>query len=187
MNLKNEKLATWYLSNGRRIENWCADCTDMESVKVCWKQGENGDRYDHHFHDKLTGKSYYFYDEVSFNLNSINMEQLFPKRITTLVKGASYGVPRFEVTNDGLKQADEGFTIDFCKGNREDENIPRQTGFFTETLIKVAKQYLEDVNVGPLASRETSTAITKLDEALMWIAKRAEDRTEREVQGTYKP
>jgi len=37
-----------------------------------------------------------------------------------------------------------------------------------------------------MASRETSMAITKLDEALMWIDKRAQDRALRGVQGTYK-
>lgn len=56
---------------------------------------------------------------------------------------------------------------------------------FTETLIKVAKTYLESVNVGPMSTRETSMAITKLDEALMWIVKRAEDRKLRGVQSTY--
>lgn len=108
-----------------------------------------------------------------------------PKLITTIQEKAIYSVPTYEVTNEGLQDA--GTTvIHFCKGNKEDESVFRQPGFFTETLIAVAKRYLEENNVGELASRETSTAITKLDEALMWLNKRAEDRQLRGVQGTYR-
>ena len=72
------------------------------------------------------------------------------------------------------------------KGNKEDETILRQEGVFSETLIQTVKEYLETVNVGAMASRETSMAITKLDECLMWIDKRSNDRKLRGVQNTYK-
>ena len=107
-----------------------------------------------------------------------------PRIITAVTEGAIYDVPTFKVTNEGIEDGD-GATITFCKGNKEDESVLRQEGFFTETLIQTCKQYLESVNVGPLASRDTAMAITKLDEALMWINKRAEDRKIRGVQGTY--
>ena len=108
-----------------------------------------------------------------------------PKVIETIIEGAKYKVPTFKVTNEGIEDG-EGIEIIFCKGNKEDANVLRQEGLFTETLIQTAKQYLESVNVGNMATRETSMVITKLDEALMWIAKRAEDRKLRGVQGTYK-
>ena len=108
-----------------------------------------------------------------------------PKEVETMVEGSRYFVPTYRVTNEGLEDGDPS-VIQFCKGNKEDESVERKNGFFTETLIQTAKQYLEDVNKGEMATRETSMAITKLDEALMWIAKRAEDRKLRNVQGTYK-
>lgn len=108
-----------------------------------------------------------------------------PKQIETIIEGATYNVPTFKVTNEGIQDGD-GINIVFCKGNKEDETVLRQEGVFTETLIQTAKQYLESVNVGVMATRETSMVITKLDEALMWINKRAEDRKLRGVQGTYK-
>ena len=108
-----------------------------------------------------------------------------PKVLETVIEGATYNVPTYKVTNDGLIDGN-GTTITFCKGNKEDENILRQEGVFTETLIMVAKTYLEAVNKGELTSRETSTAITKLDEALMWLQKRTDDRILRQVQGTYR-
>lgn len=107
-----------------------------------------------------------------------------PKQIIVKKEGATYEVPVYQVTNDGLTDA-MTIEIQFCKGNKEDPTAFRQTGFFTETLIAVAKKYLEENNVGALATRETSMVITKLDEALMWIQKRADDRAARGVQGTY--
>jgi hypothetical protein len=109
-----------------------------------------------------------------------------PQAINAIVEGATYEIPTYKVTNEGMVDG-EGTTITFCKGNKEDEQVLRQEGVFTETLLKVCKSYLESVNVGAMASRETSMCITKLDEALMWLNKRAEDRKQREVQGTYKP
>lgn len=109
-----------------------------------------------------------------------------PKILETVIEGATYNVPTFKVTNNGMEDG-AGIQIVFCKGNKEDESVFRQEGLFTETLIQVAKQYLESVNVGAMASRETSMVITKLDEALMWVDKRSNDRKLREVQGTYKP
>jgi hypothetical protein len=109
---------------------------------------------------------------------------IHPQSIIEEVKGATYQVPTYVVTNEGMQDG-AGFELKFCKGNKEDESAPRQEGFFTETLIAAAKKYLEDNNVGPLATRETSMAITKLDEALLWIGKRAADRQTRGVQGTY--
>lgn len=107
-----------------------------------------------------------------------------PKVIKTVISGATYKVPTYKVTNDGIEDG-AGIEIVFCKGNKEDETVLRQEGIFTETLIQTAKEYLESVNVGALENRETSMVITKLDEALMWIAKRAEDRKLRGVQATY--
>ena len=109
-----------------------------------------------------------------------------PKVLETVIEGAIYKVPTFKVTNDGISDGG-GINIMFCKGNKEDASALRQEGVFTETLVQVAKQYLESVNVGAMATRETAMAITKLDECIMWIGKRAEDRKLREVQGTYKP
>ncbi len=108
-----------------------------------------------------------------------------PKSIEAITPGATYKIPTYLVTNEGIGDGD-GDEIHFCKGNKEDETVLRQEGVFPETLIQTVKQHLESVNVGNLATRETSMVITKLDEAIMWMNKRTEDRKLREVQGTYK-
>lgn len=108
-----------------------------------------------------------------------------PQIIETVVEKSTYSVPQYQVTTEGLQSLDVPYLLKFCKGNKADESVPRQEGFFTETLIATCKKYLEENNVGDLASCETSMAITKLDEALLWIGKRAADRARRGVQGTY--
>lgn len=107
-----------------------------------------------------------------------------PQVIETIREGATYSIPSYQVTNEGLKDG-ETFEILLCKGNKDDESAFRQTGFFTETLLATAVQYLKDVNKGELASRETSEAITCIETGLLWLGKRAADRKRREVQGTY--
>ncbi len=107
-----------------------------------------------------------------------------PRNITVIEEAKIYVIPTFVVTDEGIVDG-AGTTIKFCKGDKSDSTKPRQEGMFTETLIETSKQYLESVNKGDLASRETDMAITKLDEALMWLQKRATDRQIRGVQGTY--
>lgn len=107
-----------------------------------------------------------------------------PKIIETVIEGATYNIPTYKVTNDGVQDG-QGTVIVFCKGNKEDEKSLRQEGVFSETLIMTVKTYLETVNKGEMATRETSMVITKLDEALMWMQKRSDDIALRGVQGTY--
>lgn len=108
-----------------------------------------------------------------------------PKVLETLHAGATYSIPTYKV-EDGAMTDGEGMILKFCKGDKSVPATFRQEGVFTETLIQVAKEYLEAVNKGEMATRETSTAITKLDEALMWIDKRRQDRELRGVAETYK-
>lgn len=107
-----------------------------------------------------------------------------PKIVQPLHEGATYALPTYKVI-DGQMTDGEGMHLKFCKGDKSNSSIFRQEGVFTETLIQVSKQYLESVNKGEMATRETSMAITKLDEALMWIDKRRQDRELRGVAETY--
>ncbi len=107
-----------------------------------------------------------------------------PKLIETIIEGATYRVPTYKVTNDGIVNG-SGIEIVFCKGNKDSEANLRQEGVFTETLLQTALQYLQSVNVGEMASRDTSLAITHIEDALFRVGKRAEDRKLRGVQASY--
>lgn len=57
-------------------------------------------------------------------------------------------------------------------------------GIHNEDLIVIAIDRLHHLNQGNFLCRENSLAITKLEEALMWLRKRTEDRERRGVEGT---
>lgn len=108
-----------------------------------------------------------------------------PRDIEEVVKGSEYYIPTYRVTNEGIVDC-ESTIINFCRGNKLDENNPkRQQGVFVESLLEVCLQRLKAVNVGDLATRETSVAITKVEETIMWLEKRSNDRKIRGVEGTY--
>ena len=65
-------------------------------------------------------------------------------------------------------------------GDRQEPN-----GAFVEMVIAAAKQRIEFYQNGKFACRENAIAITKLDEALMWLNKRTADRESRKVEGTH--
>lgn len=56
-------------------------------------------------------------------------------------------------------------------------------GCQVDTLIEAAKLIIEGLNK-QYPCRENSVAITKLDEALLWLGKRKADREKRQVEGT---
>jgi hypothetical protein len=63
-------------------------------------------------------------------------------------------------------------------------------GAFVEGVIQAAigrLEFYQTANGKKFACRENALAITKLEEALMWLEKRTRDREEREVEGTNTP
>ena len=65
-------------------------------------------------------------------------------------------------------------------GERKEPN-----GAFVETVINAAKQRIEYYQESKFKCRENAMAITKLDEALLWLNKRTLDRENRKVEGTH--
>ena len=59
-------------------------------------------------------------------------------------------------------------------------------GCQVDTLIETAATMLRGLDLS-LPCEENRIAIQKLDEALMWLKKRKENRTKRHVEGTDKP
>ena len=59
-------------------------------------------------------------------------------------------------------------------------------GAFVETVIDIARQRIQHYQDSPFKCRENAIAITKLEEALMWLNKRTADREKRNVEGLHK-
>ena len=61
-------------------------------------------------------------------------------------------------------------------------------GAFVETVISAIVQRIEfyqTASNGKFKCRENALAVTKLEEALLWLNKRTQDREERKVEGTH--
>lgn len=108
-----------------------------------------------------------------------------PTDITIVDPGFRYEIPVYGVEDTGIVDIIDS-QIQFCRGDKSDPGKPRNTGFFVESLLAVAIHRLQTVNQGELATHETAVAITKLEEALMWLEKRSRDRKARGVEQTYR-
>lgn len=84
---------------------------------------------------------------------------------------------------DGLPERDEdGVRIQFQCGPRKDPTARK--GVLSVDLLEIARDQLRAFQAGPFACRENACALTHIEEALMWLNRRTEDRAERNVLGT---
>jgi hypothetical protein len=60
-----------------------------------------------------------------------------------------------------------------------------KNGIHNEDLIAIVIDRITSLNSGDFRCRENSCAITKLEEAMMWLNKRTQDRRNRGVEGTH--
>ena len=101
-------------------------------------------------------------DDVAFNANH------------------EYVIRHFEENENGA--SNEIFAnIKFQKGPVKENGV---NGCHNEDLIAIVIDRLQCLNQGDFACRENSIAITKLEEALLWLNKRTQDRIARNVEGT---
>jgi hypothetical protein len=81
-----------------------------------------------------------------------------------------------EPDNDDLLQV-----ITFYEKNEDGTEKPGTT---LEEMLKVSIGRLQDLN-SRFGCRENSVAITKMQEALMWLEERTKDRVKRGVEGQH--
>lgn len=72
--------------------------------------------------------------------------------------------------------------IQFQNGARKEENSIH--GVIDTDLLEIVRHRLQCFQAGPYSSRENACALTHIEEALMWLNRRVEDRIERNVLGT---
>lgn len=59
-------------------------------------------------------------------------------------------------------------------------------GISNEALLAIVEDRLAGFQSGQYACRENAVALTKIQEAMMWLLKRTRDRMQRGVEGTNK-
>ena len=79
----------------------------------------------------------------------------------------------------------EGIRIDFQNGPLSETTYPN--GISNEALLAIVEDRLAGFQSGDFPSRENSIALTKVQEAMMWLHKRTLDRVDRGVEGTLQP
>ena len=72
--------------------------------------------------------------------------------------------------------------VHFQKGPIKENGV---NGCMNEDLIAMVIDRLESFQNTPFKCRENALAITKLEEALLWLRKRTMDREARGVEGTH--
>lgn len=96
-----------------------------------------------------------------------------------LIEGHKYEVANFE--------GDTTQTITFIRKMNvpdQDELQTMENGTTNEALIEILIDRLNYLNK-KFPCRENALAITKLDEALLWLNKRTSDRIKRNVEGKH--
>ena len=94
------------------------------------------------------------------------------------VEGPGGGRHNYSVVRDNRVVCN----IQFQKGPRNDEGST--PGVLESDLLEIVRSRLQFFQKGEYATRENACALTHIEEALMWLNKRVEDRAERGVLGT---
>ena len=87
----------------------------------------------------------------------------------------------FVVTETESKGENELTTVTFQKGPIKEHGV---NGVCNEDLIAMVIKRLESFQQSEYACRENALAVTKLEEALLWLRKRTMGRENRNVEGT---
>jgi hypothetical protein len=73
--------------------------------------------------------------------------------------------------------------ISFQKGPRKETESMH--GIIDSDLLEIVRDRITSFQQGEFASRENAIVLTHIEEALMWMNQRVENRIERNVLGTY--
>ena len=106
------------------------------------------------------------------NLNSVY-------RCGSVGPGEAYHDYRVHMHGSGDMDA----IINFQKGPRTSE-LARH-GVLDNDLLEIVRDRLRCFQSGDFACHENEMALIHIEEALMWMNRRVEDRAERQVLGTY--
>lgn len=96
--------------------------------------------------------------------------------------GAHYAYDIYPADCDPAKTEMPLACIEFQKGPRG--NPKARDGILETDLLEIVRDRLTAFQNGAMATRENEMALQHIEEALLWLNKRTEDRAERGVLGT---
>ncbi|WP_105176861.1 ABC transporter ATPase [Clostridium cagae] len=115
-------------------------------------------------------------------LSTIQKREKLNKVFATDKIGPGGANHEYVIVSDIGLQVPKEQVITFQKGPRNVEGS--QHGACDEDLLEMVRDRLKAFQRGPYSCRENACALTYIEEALLWLNMRKEDRIERNVLGT---
>lgn len=112
--------------------------------------------------------------------------QNYTKIVASDEKGAGGANHQYYVYTEIPNETPQGFCtmhwadISFQNGAIKENGV---NGCHNEDLIAIVIDRLQEFQRGDFACRENAIALTKLEESMMWLNKRTNDRIKRGVEG----
>lgn len=111
-------------------------------------------------------------------LNTIQKREKLNTVVANGIKGNGNAYHEYEIIiEDDVKSC----IINFQNGGRNIEGS--EHGVTGEDLLEICRHRLQCFQTSEYACRENAVALTHIEEALMWLNRRVEDRLERNVLG----
>ena len=117
-------------------------------------------------------------------LNTIQKRNKLNTVVARDEKGSGNAYHEYQVIFGDLESGKEGIVLNFQNGGRNIEGS--EHGLTAEDLLEICRHRLQCFQTSDYACRENAVALTKIEEALMWLNHRVEDRAERNVLGINK-
>jgi len=97
--------------------------------------------------------------------------------------GAGNACHEYEViANEGVSSGNKTMAwISFQNGPIKENGV---NGCHQEDLLAIVLDRLQSFQAGDYSCRENAIAVTKIEEAMLWLGKRTQDRINRGVEGT---
>lgn len=120
-------------------------------------------------------------------LNTIQKREKLNKVYAVDEKGCGGANHQYNIVGTPIDENDMGIfqtIIQFKNGARKlPDSIP---GILDTDLLEIVRDRLKCFQEAEFKTRENACALTHIEEALMWMNRRVEDRIERKVLGTNK-
>lgn len=116
-------------------------------------------------------------------LDSIQIRNILNKVYTLEEKGNGGAYHMYKISKADTDEPVQ--CIQFQDGARGAEGSV--DGCLDVDLLEIVRHRLICFNQGEFATRDTAIAIEKIEEALLWLNKRIDDRAKRKVLGTMQP
>lgn len=115
-------------------------------------------------------------------LNTIQKREKLNKVFAVDEIGPGGANHEYVVVSDKGLQVPKETKLVFQKGARNETGS--QHGVLDIDLLEIVRDRIKSFQAGQYSSRENACALTHVEEALMWLNRRVEDRIERNVLGT---